>query len=119
MAGTSSETGIGAVGAAYFAISGAGSTTAGIVQVIGGVSGHTKEADRGAKFLASVTTVSGFLAFPSSKGNVEKASQAAALEGVFTTNPRDLFEGKMSQIFAKIADFAQNLKDAMTWAPIP
>ncbi|WP_420239026.1 RHS repeat-associated core domain-containing protein [Telmatobacter bradus] len=107
-AGSASETGVGAVGAAYLAISAAGSGTAATVQALGAATGWTKTTETGAEAVATITSVSGAGTLLVT-GNMNKAATAAAWEGIVTSNPKDLATGGTLSRAAHAADLLQNI----------
>jgi hypothetical protein len=69
--------------AGYAAIGAGGNLAAGGAQIVGAITGHVAEASKGADAAAAVTTFSGAITLART-GSVEKASTAAAVEGVFS-----------------------------------
>jgi hypothetical protein len=107
-AGSAAETGAGAVGAAYLAISAAGSGTAGTMQALGAATGWTKTTETGAEAVSTVTSGFGFGTLIVT-GSMNKAATAAAWEGIVTSNPKDLATGGTLSRAAHAADLLQNI----------
>jgi hypothetical protein len=70
--------------AIYAGIGAAGNFTAGLTQLAGAVTGKEDEANKGADAATAVTTVSGAITLART-GDITKAANAAAVEGVFTS----------------------------------
>ncbi|MGA7080592.1 MAG: hypothetical protein WBQ43_19700 [Terriglobales bacterium] len=106
---TTSETGVGAVATAYTAISAAGNFVAGTVQAIGAATGQTKITETAAEVVATATSALGMGTLIATGGNLEKASTAAAIEGIVTSSPKDLATGGTVARAAKAIDLMQNI----------
>jgi hypothetical protein len=106
---TTAETGAGAVGAAYTAISATGNAVAGVFQSIGAVTGKTKATEAAAEYTSIATSASGLVTLVVTKGNVNRAATAAAVEGIVTSNPADLARGGTVARAAKAIDLVQNI----------
>jgi RHS repeat-associated protein len=107
-AAMTSETMVGAVGAAYLGISAAGSGTAGTLQAIGAATGWTDSMEYGAEAVSTVTSAAGFGTLLAT-GDLNKAATAAAWEGIVTSNPTDLTSGGTLSRVAHAADLVQNI----------
>ena len=57
----------------------------------------------------SATRPSGLITLVATKGNLNKAATAAAVEGIVTSNPADLARGGTVARAAKAADLVQNV----------
>jgi hypothetical protein len=79
--------GLAAVGSAGLAISSAGNFVAGATQLIGAATGNVSEAEEGARAVTSTTSLFGFGTLIATGGDLNKASRAAGVEGMITTNP--------------------------------
>ena len=106
---TTAETGAGALATAYLAISASGNLVAGSMQALGAATGETEPTEAGAEAVAAVTSVSGFVTLLAT-GSTSKAATAAAVEGIITSNPKDLAKGSVLERAAKAFDLAQSVK---------
>jgi hypothetical protein len=106
---TTAETGVGALAAAYLGISATGNFVAGTVQSIGAATGKTEATETAAEAVSTVSSVLGFATLISTGGNLNKAATAAAVEGIVTSNPRDLATGGTVARAAKAIDLLQNI----------
>ena len=103
------ETGVGALAVAYTAWSAAGNLAAGAIQSIGAATGQTKSFEAAAEIASVATSGSGLITFVATKGNLSKAATAAAVEGIVTSNPKDLVKGGTVERAAKAIDLMQNI----------
>lgn len=110
-AATPETGGVSAVGAAYLAISASGNFTAAGAQIVGAVTGKTEVAAQAADVATTVTSVSGAGTLVITGGDLKKASAAAAVEGLITTDPKDLTKGNDPAKLIKAADFAKTVTD--------
>ncbi len=114
LAGTAAATGpVAALAVAYGGLSVAGNVATAGVELTGAITGNTEQAEHAAKVVAATTTLLGLWKLLRT-GSLDKAAQAAALEGVLTTNPKELIEGSKAARTVKTLDYAKTAKDALS-----
>jgi hypothetical protein len=106
---TTAESGVGALAAAYTAISAAGNLAAGGLQTLGVATGKTDATETAAEYTSVATSASGPITLVVTKGNLNDAATAAAAEGIVTSNPKDLAMGGTVARAAKAIDLMQNI----------
>jgi hypothetical protein len=82
------------------------------LQTVGATTGHTQTTETAAEVVSTVTTVLGMGTLIKTGGNLNKAASAAAIEGVVTSNPKDLASGGTIARAAKAIEFERNLDRA-------
>jgi len=105
---TTSETGVGAMGAFYTGLSAAGNVAAGSIELVGALTGKTKSAEFAAEGASAATSALGLYTLVKT-GSLDKAAGAAALEGIITSRPSDLTEGGTAARVAKGTELLQNI----------
>jgi len=106
---TTSESGVGALAAAYLVVSASGNVVAGAAQGIGAATGYTKSTETAAEAAAVGTSLAGMVTLVATNGDLNKAGLAAAAEGIVTSSPKDLATGGTGARAAKALDFIQNV----------
>jgi hypothetical protein len=76
---------VGIVGAIYGLLGAGGNFAAGVAQLTGAVTGDVKASAEAATYASTVTTVAGLYTYKKTKGNLEAASTAAAIESIGTS----------------------------------
>jgi RHS repeat-associated protein len=104
------ETGVGALAVTYTCVSASGNLTAAALQTFGAATGLTNESEEAAEGVSTVTSAAGFVTLVATGGNMQKASLAAAAEGIITSNPKDLASGGRLTQGAKVLDLAQDIQ---------
>lgn len=77
--------------------------------MFGAASGQTQSTETAAEGVAAITTASG-LGTLIATGSLDKATTAAAAEGIVTSNPKDLTSGGNLERAAKVLDLMQNIR---------
>lgn len=105
----SSESGVGAAAAFYVGVSAAGNFAAGGIQAVGALTGKTEETEKMAEAAGTITSGPGLATFVAT-GDLNKAADAAALEGILTSNPKDLMSGGTLERAAKVNELRENIQ---------
>jgi hypothetical protein len=100
--------------AGYLLASASGNVAAGGIQLVGAISGHTAEAGEAAKAVTVVTSGAGLAGLIKSHGNLQTAAKWAGREAILTTSPKELLQGKAVQVVAKVIDYIQSVRDAIS-----
>ena len=95
-------------------LSAAGNLTSGGTQIVGALTGKTYLAEKGVKFISSVTSPTGLTTLIVTKGDVNKASVMVAFEGILTSDPSDIANGSLVDSVAKGINYVKNLWDVFT-----
>jgi RHS repeat-associated protein len=92
----------------YLGLSASGNIAAGGLEAVGSMTGHTKETEEGAELATTVTSGSGAITLLRT-GDVHKAAEAAAWEGILTSNPKDLARGGTVSRVVKAHELIENV----------
>jgi RHS repeat-associated protein len=104
-----------ATGAALASISSLSSALTGVAQMVGVITGKTKEAGELADGLAASTSVTGLITTVVTKGDVKKAAAAASIEGIATSS----FRREIFKRGASVVETAVNIIDLVSAPPAP
>ncbi len=111
---------LGVAGTAYGMIGASGNLTAGIVQILGGITGNIRVANETANVVTTTTTVGGLAVLLATRGNLSAASAAASFESLGTAGVNGGLTGHLIDEGATLiqkalltAELGQNAADAV------
>lgn len=114
------QTRVGAVAAGYLGYSAAGNLAAAASQFAGSVTGQTKLGEEGADVASTLTSALGFGEFVLAKGDLNKAANAAAIEGLVASDPKELLRGGTVERAVHANEYRENVKQLLPSAwPAP